>query len=380
MRVAYLDNAATTPPDPRVLEAMHAAEVEAFGNAASPHGDGLAAARVVERARGVLAEALGATPDEVVLTSGGTEANNLALLGLARAARTHRRHLVVSAIEHSSVLGPAAALERDGWAVTRLPVDGRGLVDPADVAAALRPDTALVSVGHANNEIGTLQPVAAIAAACAERGVPFHTDACQSFRRTGDDAVLAKADLVSVNAHKLHGPKGVGALRVRTGLTLEPLQYGGGHEGGLRAGTVNTAGVVGFGRAVALVPADEPARLAALRDAFLQALEAAVPGLALNGPRHDRLCTNLNVRVPGCSGRELAAELDRRGVRVSRGAACASGSTRPSHVLTAIGCTPEQADSSLRLSLGRFTTPDDLDAALAALTEAVQGLRRRGGA
>ena len=279
----------------------------------------------------------------------------------------------MSAIEHASVLAPCAWLETQGWHVTRLPVDGEGFVDPEDVRRALRPETVLVSVGQANNEIGTLQPIAAIAALCAEQGVPLHSDACQSFTRMPPPP----ADLVVVNAHKIHGPKGIGALRIRTGLHLEPLLRGGGQESGLRAGTLNTPGIVGLGSAATLASAEESLAIAKLRDELAAMVLDAIPGARLNGPRGNRLCTNVNVCLPGCSGRALVAALDRLGVRASRGSACASGSTRPSHVLTALGLSPQDADSSLRLTLSKWTTVEEITNATAALQEAVRSLRSR---
>lgn len=376
MRTVYLDNAATTRPDPRVLDAVRAFADEGYGNPASTHAEGRATALALERARAVVAARLGAPADELVFTSGGTEANNLALFGVAWEHEARGRHLVTSVLEHASVLAPCAWLERHGWSVTRVPVDGEGFVDPDDVARSLRPDTVLVSIGHANAEIGTLQPVDDLAAACGARGVLFHSDACQSFTKAplGGDRPLP--DLVSLNAHKLHGPKGVGALRVRTGVRLQPLLHGGEQEGALRAGTPNTPGIVGFGKAVELADPIDNERVAALRDALLERILAGIPGALLNGPRQRRLCTNLNVSFPGCSGRALLAEMDRRGVRVSRGSACSSGSTRPSHVLTAIGRTPDQADGSLRLTLSRFTDAADLDAAFEALQQSVIAVRR----
>jgi len=376
MSSIYLDNAATTRPDPCVLDVLRRVADEAHGNPASTHAEGRAAALVVERARAQVAGRLGVPAERLLFTSGGTEANNLALLGVAWEHAARGRHLVTSAVEHASVLAPCAWLERRGWSVTRVPVDGQGFVDPGDVVSSLRADTVLVSVGHANAEIGTLQPVTELAAACRERGVLFHSDACQSFTRAplGDGAALP--DLVSLNAHKLHGPKGIGALYVRAGVVLQPLLHGGEQEGALRAGTPNTPGIAGFGAAVGLASDDDSPAIAVRRDALLQRILDAIPGVLLNGPRERRLCTNLNVSFPGCSGRALLAELDRRGVRASRGSACSSGSTLPSHVLTAIGRTPVQADGSLRFSLSRFTDDAEVEGAFQALLASLDAVRR----
>jgi cysteine desulfurase len=260
--------------------------------------------------------------------------------------------------------------------VERLPVDGLGRVDHLDVARALRPDTALVSVGQANNEIGTLQPVGEIAAACAEAGVAFHCDACQSFTRVPLGSASGRLpDLVSLNAHKLHGPKGIGALRIRPGLALQPILHGGEQEGGLRPGTSNTPAVVGFGVAAGLNTPEDVAAMTRLRDSLIEAILGHLPWARLNGPRQGRLCSNAHFTFPGCPGLTLATELDRRGVRVSRGSACTSSSVHPSHVLTAIGVAPDLALSSLRLTLGRFTTAEDVDYAVQALLESVRLVR-----
>jgi len=285
---------------------------------------------------------------------------------------------VTTPIEHASVLGPVAWLERRGWAVTRVPVDGAGRVDPDEVRHALRPDTVLVSIAHANNEIGTLQPVEAIAALCVGRGVAFHTDACQSFTRArlaGDGGTLP--DLVSLNAHKLHGPKGIGALRVRRGLELEALLHGGDQEAGLRPGTANTPAAVGFGVAAGLTRAADVTRMTRLRDALIEGVLERIPGSRLNGPRQDRLCCNAHFAFPGRQASTLAAELDRRGVRVSRGSACTSASVHPSHVLTAIGLPEALAMSSLRLSLSLLTTEEEIARAVEALAEVVRASEGR---
>ncbi|MBI2789714.1 MAG: cysteine desulfurase [Elusimicrobia bacterium] len=362
----YLDNAATTRPDPAALEAARAFEDAHFGNPSSLHGPGVAAAREVERARQAVADALGAAPDEIVFTSGGTESNNLALKG---AAPPRGGHVVVSSIEHPSVLRTADALRRRGVKVTVVGVDRRGVVSPAAVAAALTPRTVLVSVMHANNETGTIEPVAEIGRLCRERGVLFHTDACQSFTRAPLDAGSGAFDLISVNAHKIHGPKGVGALYVRRGTGLAPLLDGGGHERGLRSGTLNAPGIVGFGAAVRLARDASPYETQRLRDRLLVLLRRGIPGLRLNGPEDARLCGHLSVTLPRGDAKELAQALSARGVFVSTGSACAAGKTAPSHVLLALGLTPAQAGRTLRLTLSRMTTRAEVDAAAAALVE-----------
>ena len=367
----YLDNAATTRPDPAALSAARSFEDAHHGNPSSLHGPGVAAAREVERARQAVADALGAAPDEIVFTSGGTESNNLALKG---AAPPRGGHVVVSAIEHPSVLRTADALRRRGVKVTVVGVDSRGLVSPAAVAAALTPRTALVSVMHANNETGTIEPAAEIGRLCRARGVLFHTDACQSFTREALDAGSGAFDLISVNAHKIHGPKGLGALYVRRGTRLTPLLDGGGHERGLRSGTLNAPGIVGFGAAVRLARDSSPYETQRLRDRLLVLLRRGIPGLRLNGPEGARLCGHLSVTLPRGDAKETARALSARGVFVSTGSACSAGKSEPSHVLLALGLTPAQAGRTLRLTLSRMTTRAEVDAAAAALVELAGGV------
>jgi cysteine desulfurase len=371
----YLDNAATTRPDPAVLAAMASAGSETWANASSTHGPGREAALAVERARSVVARSLGARPEEVVFCSGGTEANNLAILGLVWGSGRRGGHLVTSAIEHTSVLRPLEWLEQQGWAVTRVGVDGRGLIDPAAVEAALRDDTLLVSIGQANGEIGTVQPIREIAALCRRRAIACHSDCCQAFLRVEREGAEPVADLISISAHKVHGPKGVGALRVRPGLSLAPLVRGGSQEGGLRAGTLNNPAILGFARAIEAWSPEHVTTMRRLRDRLLAGIMAGLPGVSLNGSPSQRVCSNLSLAFAGCSAAELAAELDRREVQVSRGAACASGSTRPSHVLSALGLGEAQALSSLRFSLGRFNTEGEIDLAVAAVLAAVATTR-----
>ncbi len=374
----YLDHHATTPLDERVLEAMLPYLRESFGNAASrTHVYGWHAEAAVENARERIAERLGARdPSEVVFTSGATEANNLALLGLADADRA-RRPVVTAVTEHPSVLDPCRALARRGHVVTWLEVDGAGRVDPEAVGRALGAEALVVSVMAANNEIGVLQPIREIAGRCAERGVPFHCDAAQAVGRIPLSAAADGIDLLSVSAHKLYGPKGVGCLVVRKvgrpRLRLEPRQYGGGHEGGLRSGTLPVASIVGFARALELCVAEreaEAVRLAGLRDALFAGLAAALPGrVLLNGDPVARLPGNLNVSFEGLDGERLLADLT--GIAVSSGSACSSALPEPSPVLLALGRTPAQAKASLRFGLGRGTTREHVTTAVARVIEAV---------
>jgi len=377
----YLDNHATTRIDPRVLDAMRPYLEEDYGNAASKsHVFGWRAEAAVEQARAQVAEAIGATPREIVFTSGATEADNLAVLGVARAAG--RGHVVTTAIEHPAVLDPVARLRHEGFETTILPVDGGGRVDPESVACALREDTVLVSVAAANGEIGTLQPLAEIGAVCAERGVPLHTDAAQAVGKIPFEVGALGVDLVSLCAHKLHGPKGIGALYVRQRrprLRIEPLLYGGGHERGLRSGTLPVAQVVGLGRAVALAVAErgtEAARLLALRERLRDALEKGLDGVRVNGTLETRLPGNLNVAFDGVRADRLLVALP--DVALSTGSACSSADPRPSHVLLALGRNEAEARSAVRFGLGRFNDEAEIDRAAGRIVEEVRRARAEG--
>jgi len=360
----YLDYAATTPVDPRVAAAMAPYFSDRFGNAASIHGFGQEARAAVEHARQIIADAIGARDaEEIVFLSGATEADNFALIGAALANETRGRHLIVSAVEHHAVLEPARFLESRGFALSVLPVDGMGQVDPAGVRAALRPDTTVVSVMHANNEIGTIQPVAEIGRITREAGVTFHCDAAQSLGIVPLDVQTLGVDLLSLSAHKRYGPKGVGALYVRKGTPLVRLLHGGSHERNRRAGTHNTPGIVGFGEAirVALEAMEEEApRVAGLRDRLIEGLRG-IDGAQVNGHPRERLPGIANVSFRGADSESLLLALDLRGIAASSGSACTSGSLEPSHVLPAIGLPPEVAAGTLRFSLGRWTTEEEID-------------------
>ena len=381
-RPIYLDHHATTPTDPRVVEAMAPYWTEEFGNASSAtHLYGWRAEAAVEQAREELAAAIGAAdPREIVFTSGTTESDNLALAGTLRAQRGRRDHLVTSAIEHPAVLDTARALAEEGCSLTELPVGEGGLVDPEAVRAAIGEQTALVSIGAANSEIGTLQPLAEIAAVCREAGVPFHTDAAQAVGKVPIDVRRDGIDLLSFCAHKLYGPKGIGALYVRRGrppLALAPLLHGGGHERGLRSGTTPVPLVVGFARAVALCLGDleaEAARLRALRDRLFDGLRKELPGqVAQNGDPVRRLPGNLNVSFAGVRADGLLTAL--RDVALSTGSACASARGEPSHVLRALGLAPERIRGALRFGLGRGTTAEEIDIVIARVAEEARSAR-----
>ncbi|MEO8056353.1 MAG: cysteine desulfurase family protein, partial [Acidobacteriota bacterium] len=376
----YLDYHATTPVDPRVFEAMRPFFTENFGNAASrSHVFGMRAASAVEKAREDVADLVGANAKEIVFTSGATEADNLAVLGAARARRARGTHVVVSAIEHRAVLDPCARLEAEGFRVTRVAPDRLGRTSAAAVAWALSPETILVTVMAANNEIGTLNPVAEIAGLCKERGVLFHTDAVQAAGRVPLDVHASGIDLLSLSAHKLCGPKGVGALFVRASnprVVLDPLLFGGGHERGMRPGTLDVPGIVGFGAAAAIAKAEgvaEAARVAALRDRLWERLRSGVPGVSRNGDPAACLPGNLNVRFPGAPSDTVMMET--RDLAVSAGSACTSASVEPSHVLRGIGLTKEEAHESIRFGLGRFTTEEEVDWAASAVAAAVRRVR-----
>jgi cysteine desulfurase len=379
-RPIYLDHNATTPVDPRVLEAMLPVFTEHFGNPASrTHAYGWAAARLVERSRERVAAALGARPDEVVFTSGATESNNLAIKGVAWSLAGRGRHLVTVATEHKAVLDPCRRLEAEGFEVTVLPVDRHGRVAPEQVAAALRRDTVLVSVMLANNETGTLQPLAAIAAVCRAASVPLHTDATQAVGKIVVDVGALGVDLLSLSGHKLYGPRGIGALivrRQRPRLRLVPLLDGGGHEAGVRSGTLNTPAIVGLARALEIASGEldsEGRRLATLRERLRDAIAGGLDGVHENGHPSERLPNTLNLSFEGVDGNALLVGLSE--LAVSSGSACTSAEPKPSHVLAALGVPPALAAASLRFSLGRGNTEAEVDAAAAAVCRVVAGLR-----
>ncbi len=362
----YFDNHATTPMDPRVLETMLPYFTRVFGNAASRnHSFGWEAEKAVETAREQVAQLIGGSSKEIVFTSGATESNNLAIKGAAHFYKDKGRHIVTSKIEHKAVIDSCRALELEGFSVTYLDPSRDGLVTREAVAAALRPDTILVSVMAANNEIGTVNPLAAIGALCREKGVLFHTDAVQAVGKVPVDVEAMKIDLLSVTAHKMYGPKGVGALYVRRKprVRLVPLIDGGGHERGLRSGTLNVPGIVGFGKAAAIAHAEmgaESQRLAALRDRLLHKIQAGVPMTVVNGSLEHRLPGNLNISFSYVEGESMLMAVNKH-VAVSSGSACTSASLEPSYVLRALGIGDDLAHSSLRFGLGRFNTEDEVD-------------------
>ena len=377
MKPVYFDHAATTPVDPRVFEAMTPFFCERFGNPSEPHRLGREARSAVDQARARVAALLGAGENEIVFTAGGTEADNLALFGSL--ARLQPGHLVVSAVEHPAVMEAARALNGRGWDVDYVPVDGDGVVDREAYRAAFRDDTRLVSVMTANNVVGTVQPVAELARIAHEKGALFHTDAVQAVGSLPVDVDELGVDMLSLSGHKLHGPKGVGALYVRRGTRLQPLLHGGGQERRLRSGTENVPGIVGLGVAMTLaceaMPEVRP-RLERLRDRLVAGVLARVPEVTLLGHPTDRLPGNAAFAVRYVEGESLLLRLDARGFTVSSGSACAAGSDEPSPVVQALGVRPEDAHGSLRVSLGRENTEEEVDAFLDALPPIVDELRR----
>ncbi len=380
MRRVYLDYNATTPLAPEVFQAMEPYLNGEFGNASSIHAWGQLAKAAVEEARDSVARLLGARASEVIFTSGGTESNNLAIFGVVEAASAPRsvKHIVTTAIEHHAVLYPVKALERQGVRATYVSVGASGMVDPRDIERAITPETVLISVMHANNELGAIQPIEEIGQIARERGIVFHTDAVQSVGKIPVNAAALGAHLLSLSAHKLCGPKGVGALYVRKGTPLRPLMYGGHHERDRRPGTENVPGIVGLGRAAELAldhGREEAARVGSLRDRLEAGILRAVPQVQVNSGASPRLPTTSSISFDAIDGEGFVIAMDLRGIACSTGAACSSGSLEPSHVLSAIGKNREQARSTIRFSLGRATTCEDVDYTLEVLPPLVKHLR-----
>lgn len=378
MRKVYLDHAATTPVDPQVADAMVAVISDTFGNPSSIHGFGRAARKAMEEARVRVAALIDASPSEIIFTSGGTEADNLAIRGVARAHRDRGNRIITSQAEHHAVLHTCEELEKEGFEVVYLPVDGEGRVRPDQVEAAITDRTILCTVMLGNNEVGTIHPIAAIAAACRRRGVLVHTDAVQAVGQIPVDVQQLGVDLLSMSSHKIYGPKGVGALYVRRRTKILPVQFGGGHERKLRAGTENVPGIVGFGKAAELAAGrltERVEHLRRVRDRLMEGL-LAIPGVRLNGAREERLPNNLNVSVEGVEGESLLLALDMKGIAVSSGSACTSGSLEPSHVLRAMGVPTDAAHGALRFTAGAGTTDEDVDYVLEVVPAVVERLRR----
>jgi cysteine desulfurase len=375
--LAYFDHNATTPVSPAALEAAVSVLGETYGNASSIHRIGQVARQSLETSRRHLASVLGCEAKEIIFTGGGTEADNIAIFGAVR--RSPGRHIVTTAIEHAAVLGPCGQLEREGFEVTYVRPDPTGIVPPEEIRRALRPDTVLVTVMHANNEIGTVQPLEEIGALVRAAGVLFHVDGIQAVGRVPVNLRHLPVDLYAISAHKFYGPKGIGALYVRGGVELQPLQFGGRHEKSLRPGTENVSAASGLAAAASEAScflSSEPARLSQLRDHLEQGIRAAVPRVTVNGARAPRLPNTTNLCFHGIEGEAMVIALDLRGFAVSSGSACSSGAVEPSHVLTALGLSRRDARSSVRISLGRSNTKEQVDAFVSAAAECAAHLRR----
>ena len=378
MRKIYLDHNATTPIDPRVLEAMQPYFSEYFGNPSSIHTFGREAREALERARGQVAHLLGAQETEVYFTGGGTEADNMAIKGVAHSYRNKGDHLITSEIEHHAVLESCGYLEKEGFRVTYLPVDGTGQVDPDDVRRAITDRTILITIMHANNEVGTIQPIAEIGRIARKHGIPFHTDAIQTAGKLPVHVDDLNVDLLSLSGHKIYAPKGVGALFIRKGTKITPLIHGGHHEHGRRAGTENSASIVGFGKAAEIAEAErteESERLTELRDALHRKITDRIERVRLNGHPTQRIAGTLNLSFAAVEGESIILSLDVEGIAVTSGSACTSASLEPSHVLSAMGVAPELSQSSLRFSLGRTNTPEDIETVAEVLPPIIERLR-----
>jgi len=374
----YLDNAATTKPAPEVIEAMLSCLRDSYGNSSSLHSFGLDARGLIESARRNMAVFINASPEELIFTGSGTESNNTVIKGIALALHDKGDHIITSAIEHHAVLEPLQFLEKQGIQVTYLPNDDTGMVDPDDLKKAITGKTILVSIMHANNEIGTVEPIKELGAICRERGVYFHTDAVQTFGHLPIDVQEMNIDLLSASAHKLYGPKGAGLLYVRKGLKIDPLLHGGDQEKGRRASTHNTPGIAGFSKAVELAAFEmnqEAVRQSQLREKLISALLEAVPESKLNGHPRLRLPNNVNMSFAYVEGEALLLNLDMEGIAVSTGSACTASSLEPSHVLTACGVANELAHGSLRLSLGHTTTEEEIEQVISVLPPIIEKLR-----
>jgi cysteine desulfurase len=376
----YLDHSATTPVDPRVLDAMLPYFTEKFGNASSLHRWGQVALTALDESRRTVTEILNANPKEIVFTSGGSESDNLALRGVALALRSKGNHIITTPIEHHAVLNTAAQLEKEfGFEVTRVPVDRQGHVNPDDVARAITPQTVLISVMYANNEVGTIEPLTEIAAIAKKRSIMFHTDAVQAGGYLSVDVNKLGIDLMSLGAHKFHGPKGVGVLYVRNGTPLLSVQTGGSHERNQRAGTENIPYIIGFATALKIAQSESAAtnaRLSVLREKLIEGILERVTGAQLTGDPKNRLPGHASLVIPGAIGDEMVLGLDLAGIAASTGSACTAGSAEPSHVLAAMGYPAEVARGALRLTLGRENTDEDVEYAINTVADVVHKLRR----
>jgi len=375
MRQIYFDNAATTRVDDEVLKTMLPYFTEKYGNASSTHFIGQEAKNAMEKSRNVIAKAIGAKSNEIVFTSGGTEANNFALKGMFFANYPEKNHIITTRIDHDCVLNSCKWLETQGAKVTYLDVDAEGFIDLNELENSITPKTILVSVIHGNNEIGTIQDLEAIGKICKKKGTAFHTDACQSFTKVQIDVRKQNLDLVTLNAHKIHGPKGIGALYVKEGTRITPLFHGGGHERKMRSGTENVSGIIGFAKAVEIANKKNIEKMEKIRDRLIDGV-LRIQNTRLNGPRENRLCNNVNISFNNIEGEALGGYLENFGIATSTGSACASHSLETSHVLKAIGLTPVQSNSSIRMSISKYTTEEEMNYLIETLQKIVEKLRR----
>ena len=375
MKKIYLDNAATTKVDDEVLKAMLPYFTEKYGNASSVHLKGQEAKNAMEKGRRIIAKSISARTPEIIFTSGGTESNNFALKGLFFNNYPEKNHIITTKVEHDCILNSCKWLEKQGAKITYLDVNKEGFVNPKDIEKAITDKTIVVSIIHGNNEIGTIQNLETIGKICKDKDVLFHTDACQSFTKVSINVKKQNLDLVTLNAHKIHGPKGVGALYLRESIKITPLIHGGGHERKLRSGTENVSGIVGFAKAVKISKIKDVKRMAGLRDKLIKGI-LKIPNVKLNGPIKNRLCNNVDVSFNNIEGEAVGGYLENFGIYTSTGSACTSHSLEQSHVLTAIGLSPIQVNSSLRISISKYTTEEDVNYVLEKLPAVVTKLRR----
>lgn len=379
MRISYLDNAATTPVDEKVLKAMLPYFSEKFGNPGSMHQIGLEANGAVDEARKTVAKLIGASPEEIIFLSGGTESDNLALIGTARALKEKGNHIITTNIEHHAVFDTCEYLEEQGFKITYVPVEKNGIVNPKEIEKAITPKTILISVMHANNEIGTIQPIAEIAKIAKSKDIVMHTDACQSAGYLDIDVNKLGIDLMTLNGGKIYGPKGIGILYAKKGIILQPLIYGGGQEKGVRSGTENVPLIVGFAKALDIahnIRERESKRLIKLRDKLVNGLKKKINNIHINGDLEKRLPNNVNISFLGIEGESMILHLDSKGICASTGSACSSHSLEPSHVIKALGLSDEASHGSLRFTLGRHTKEEDINKVLKELPKIVEALRK----
>jgi len=377
MKEIYLDNAATTKLDPKVIKAMLPYFDEKYGNASSTHTKGREAKNAMEKARRVIAKSIGAAPEEIIFTSGGTESNNFAIKSIAFNNREKGNHIITTKIEHDCVMNSCKWLQTQGFEVTYLDVDKEGFVKPEELEKAITPKTILVTIIHGNNEIGTIQDLKALGEICRKHNVYFHTDACQSYTKTEINVKKQPVDLITLNAHKIHGPKGVGALYIRKGINIKAWQHGGGHERNLRSGTENIPGIAGFAEAFKQADSHKHIKnMTRLRDLIINGIEKNIPECRLNGPQGEkRLCNNINFIFARIEGEAIGGYLDLKGISSSTGSACSSHTLEPSHVLQAIGLSKAEANGSLRLSISRYTTEEEVKYLLDVLPPIIKKLR-----